>query len=97
MNCSKEGGGIFCISGSHTSPLLQNLKCIFNKMSQFIQVVVIITLFFPIFAWRDDRCRSICFHLFHESITVITFIPKQVFSVNPLYETASLRTISDGT
>lgn len=59
--------------------------------------MIIFSLDFSIFAWRNYCFHTMFFYIFNETVVVITPIGKNITSIESLYEFANLRTISNGT
>ncbi len=66
-------------------------------MSMLIEMFIIFSLFFTVFAWRYHCFHLIFFYIFHYGITIISFICKDIFRIESIYKFASFFAISNGT
>ena len=65
-------------------------------MAQFVEMLVIIPLFFTIPLWRNDHVHLLSQSLLNDHITVITSVRKQPLGGKTINQGTSLFTIMDG-
>ncbi len=69
----------FCITCGNATKPFQFQKGIFNKMSQFVKMFIILTLFVSIFSRWNNRIHSLFFGKANNFIRIITFISYKIF------------------
>lgn len=77
MNGSQEGCSIFSITGCNTAPSLKVQKRIFYQMSMFVEMFVIMPLFFAVFLWWYHRLHTLSYCLLYYDITIIPLISQK--------------------
>ena len=75
------------------SPGDQDLSCIFNPMSQFIQLFVVFALNFAIFARRNNRFHPGLFRFFNDCVRIIAAISQKNLGCNAINQGFSLLAI----
>lgn len=66
-------------------------------MAQFGEVVVVRSLVFSVFLWRDDGVHAPTSRLLKNGICIIALVRNQMIRVDPLDQSAGLRAIRSGT
>ncbi len=66
-------------------------------MPKFVQIAVIISLVLSVLARRNHYRHAAFQRFLYNLIAVVTTVRKQKFSRNPINQSASLRTIRNGT
>lgn len=97
MHCGQERCCAFGVSGSNSAPFLEMADGIFHQVSQFVEVFVIRTLLFAVFARRNLRLHLLPRGLFDDLVAVVPLIGDQMLGRKPFDQFASLRTIRHGT
>ena len=97
MYSSEKRGRIFGIACSNTPPLFQFQECVFNKMTQFIEIFVIKSLLFSILLGGYHNNHSMRFCIFHDFICIISSVGKQIFCRYIFYQSNSFFAICSGT
>ena len=97
MYCGQERVRAFGVSSSHTAPLFEMADSIFNQMPQLLEVFVIRTLLFAVFAWRNLRLHILSRSLRDDRVAIVSPVGDQMCGHKPFDQLASLRTICHGT
>lgn len=97
MHGRQKRGGTFCISCGNAAPFFGVAKGVFYQMAQFIEVYVVISLHFAVFARWNLHSHALLRRLRHNGVGVIALIRKQVICLEAFDQLASLRTICRGT
>ena len=66
--------------------MLQFLKVALNKIAFFVQLMVVITHFLAVAAWRDDRLSSYVLDRYDKGVGVVPFISNNVVSRETCYQ-----------
>ena len=66
-------------------------------MPQLVQILVVFTHYFAVFAGRNHRFHALMLRLLYNGVAVIPPIRQQVFGSDALDQAASLRAIRCGT
>ena len=70
MNCSEEEFGVFRIYCCNAAPAFDVKKSIFDKMPDFVKLLILISLNFTIPFWRNNRIHSLSDGLLNNSIAI---------------------------
>ncbi len=97
MDGSEERGGVFGVAGSNATPALEFQESVFDKVAQFVEILVIGSLLFAVLFGRNDRLHVLAFGLIHDGIAVIALVGQQIIGLNSLNQALSLCAISCGT
>lgn len=76
MDGSEERGGIFRVACGNAAPTLKMEEGIFNEVTKFIEVSVVVALDFAIFLGRDDWINALLGGLLKDRIGVVSPISK---------------------
>jgi hypothetical protein len=93
MDCSQKRCGIFCISGCDPTPTLQMKESIFNQVTCFIKLLVILSLFFSVLLWRNYRHHPQICRLEKDFVGVVTSVRQQMLSRKTVNQGYCLLTI----
>jgi len=91
------GGGSLGIPGGDASPAFEMEHGIFNQMTQFVEVFVIIALHQSMLSGRDHRTHPLSRGLFQDGVGVVASVGQKMFGDQAFDQFASLRTIRRGT
>jgi hypothetical protein len=72
-------------------------ECIFNQVTQLVDVFVVLTLLFAVLLGWNLRLHPLIFGLLHDGIRVIAFVSQQMPRAQTFDEFVSLRAICCGT
>ena len=78
MNSGEERCGVFSIARSNAAPLFKVKESIFNQMTQFIDVFVILALNFAVFSRWNHGNHALILRLNHDVVAVVTSISQQM-------------------
>ena len=74
MHGGKERQGAFCIARRNSTPALELQECVFHQVPQFVELFVIVPLFFPVLTRWYLRLHSLFDCLLHDSVAVVALI-----------------------
>ncbi len=97
LNSRQEGSSIFRIPSGNAPPLLEFKKSVFDKVTQFVKIMVIIALVQPIFPWWNHSDHTMLYSPAKDFVCIIASIRKKIIGKQTINQCDSLLTISDGT
>ena len=83
MDCGEEGRGVFGVSGRNIPPLFERKKSILDKMTQFVEVLIIRSLNRSVFLGWNDRVHALRGRLLENRVGVITSIGDPMIGIHP--------------
>ncbi len=97
MHGSQERRCAFGVAGCDSAPFFEVTNGIFDQMPQFVEVCVVRTRLFAVFARRNLRLHILPCGLRDNLVAVVPLVGDQMLGRKPFYQFASLRTICHGT
>ena len=97
MRRSQKGCRILGVPRGNASPLLQFQKSILNQVSKTVEILVILSLLYPVLSGRNHNMHARILRQINNFITVIAFVRNQIICVYPFNKLACLSTIRRGT
>ena len=65
-------------------------------MAQFVEILIIVSLVFSVFLWRDNSAHALNRRLSKQGIGVISPVGQQIVGLDPLDQATCLRAIRAG-
>lgn len=96
MNRGEKGGGIFGIASGNAPPAFEVKEGIFDEMTQFVEVAIILALMEAVFFGRNDSSHALFCGLQEDGIGIVAAIGQKISGAHALDKSASLRAISLG-
>src|SRR5271155_644383 len=90
LNGGQERSGVFRVAGGDAPPALEMEKGIFDQMTQFVEIPIVLPLNFTVFSRRYHRRHPLLGRLLKDRVGVITSVGQQMFGCHPLDQGQSL-------
>jgi hypothetical protein len=90
-------GGSLGVPGGDASPAFEVENGVFNQMTQFVEVSVIVALDESVLSGWDYGVHVLSCRLFEDGIGVVTSVGQKMFGPQAFDQVAGLRTIRRGT
>ena len=97
LNDGQIGGGALGVPSGDASPAFEMEHGVFNQMTQFVEVFVIIALHQSMLSGRDHWTHPLLRRLLQDGVGVVASVGQKMFGDQAFDQFASLRTIRRGT
>jgi len=68
-------------------------ECVLHQMAQFVELLIIFTLYFAVFLGRYHGLHALIFRLFKDGVRIVAFVSKQCFGGESFDQAACLGAI----